>query len=77
MDMNGAELEPFQLQLFETLGVEPTNYRPVGDMRDAARQAVAAAVARGPRYDDDVLYERAVHWLNSPHEGSYRFQVEP
>ena len=62
-DFHGAELEPFQLALIETLGVTPVNYEPVGPVREAARARVTEALKHGPRFERDRLYEKARLWL--------------
>jgi hypothetical protein len=31
--------------------------------RETVRRRVVNAVARGPRFNDDVLYERSIRWL--------------
>jgi hypothetical protein len=61
VDFHGEELEPFQLALLETLGVEPVNYEPIGDCRSAVQRAVAAALEKTER--DDELTAAARRWL--------------
>ena len=60
VDFGGEELEPFQVELVRTLGVEPVNYEPIGPVREAAVEKVRQALENPQR--DDELTAKARDW---------------